>query len=224
MVEGVGQIQVGHVQLIDGGDGRRCPAWRRPIRRRWRRCCRSLFETTGVDITALLARGRQSGPTARSGAAGSSGAGGAAMSLLLSLWSRSSSSSSIVLALVIKRLLYICPPNEVLIFSGGQRASPRGARSATGSSRAGGPCASRCSRRSTRMDLTNMPIEVAGAGRLLEGRHPAQRARHRQRQDRRRAAGAGQRHRALPGRRRATRSWQWPRRRWRATCAACWRP
>jgi uncharacterized membrane protein YqiK len=53
------------------------------------------------------------------------------------------------LSMVLTRFLYICQPNEVLVFSGGQRASA-GARSATGSSRAAARCASRCSRRSTR--------------------------------------------------------------------------
>ena len=30
----------------------------------------------------------------------------------------------IVLAAIIKRIIYICPPNEVLIFSGGHRRIP----------------------------------------------------------------------------------------------------
>ena len=61
------------------------------------------------------------------------------------------------------------------------------------------------------------------AGRVLEGRHSGQRSRHRQREDRGRAAGARQRDRTVPGRRSRRASWRSPRTRWRATCAACWR-
>ncbi len=66
---------------------------------------------------------------------------------------------AIVLLLVIKRLLYICAPNEVLIFSGGQRASSGrkvGYRTIKGGRAVRIPLFETVDR----MDLTNMPIEV----------------------------------------------------------------
>jgi uncharacterized membrane protein YqiK len=54
----------------------------------------------------------------------------------------------IVLMLVVKSLLFICPPNEVLIFSGGQRAAPVAPAGLPHHQGRAGRSASRCSRRS----------------------------------------------------------------------------
>jgi flotillin len=65
----------------------------------------------------------------------------------------------IVLMLVIKRLLYICAPNEVLIFSGGQRASS-GRKVGYRTIKGGRAIRIPLFETVDRMDLTNMPIEV----------------------------------------------------------------
>jgi flotillin len=63
----------------------------------------------------------------------------------------------IVLMILVSRLLYICQPNEVLIFSGGQRsAGRRGYRIIKGGRAVRMPLFEKVDR----MDLTNMPIEV----------------------------------------------------------------
>lgn len=77
----------------------------------------------------------------------------------------------IVLSMVVARLLYICQPNEVLIFSGGQHAS--GARR-VGYHIVKGGRAMRVPllERVDRMDLTNMPIEVQVRGAYSKGGIP----------------------------------------------------
>ena len=106
----------------------------------------------------------------------------------------------LVLSVVLTRFLYICQPNQVLVFSGGQRASAgrkvgyriiKGGRAVRGAAAGDG-----------RLHGSDQHADRGRrAGRLLERRHSGQRSRHRQRQDRGRAAGPRQRHRALPGRR-----------------------
>jgi flotillin len=66
----------------------------------------------------------------------------------------------IVLLLVIKNLLYICSPNEVLIFSGGQRASVSGRKVGYRTIKGGRAIRIPLFETVDRMDLTNMPIEV----------------------------------------------------------------
>jgi flotillin len=77
-----------------------------------------------------------------------------------------------VIALVLTRFLYICQPNEVLIFSGGQTASG-GARK-VGYRIIKGGRAVRIPMLETvdSMDLTNMPIEVAVQGAYSKGGIP----------------------------------------------------
>lgn len=58
VVEGVRRIEVGPIELIDGGDGQALPRLAAAYPTAVAAVLRSLFETTGVDITALLARGR----------------------------------------------------------------------------------------------------------------------------------------------------------------------
>jgi flotillin len=57
VVEGVRKVQVGRIQLIDQ-DGQALPRLAASYPAAVAAVLRSLFETTGVDITALLARGR----------------------------------------------------------------------------------------------------------------------------------------------------------------------
>jgi flotillin len=65
-----------------------------------------------------------------------------------------------VLVLVIKNLLYICPPNEVLIFSGGQRAAASGRQIGYRIIKGGRAVRVPLFETVDRMNLTNMPIEV----------------------------------------------------------------
>jgi flotillin len=67
---------------------------------------------------------------------------------------------AIVLVLVVKSLLYICPPNEVLIFSGGQRAAASGRKVGYRIIKGGRAIRIPLFETVDRMDLTNMPIEV----------------------------------------------------------------
>lgn len=77
----------------------------------------------------------------------------------------------IVLMVIINRLLYICEPNQVLIFSGGRRAS---AGRNVGYRIIKGGRALRIPFFETvdRMDLTNMPIEVVVSGAYSRGGIP----------------------------------------------------
>jgi len=65
----------------------------------------------------------------------------------------------LVLSVIVSRLLYICSPNEVLIFSGGQRASA-GKRVGYRVIKGGRAIRVPMLEAVDRMDLTNMPIEV----------------------------------------------------------------
>jgi flotillin len=65
-----------------------------------------------------------------------------------------------VLMLVVKSLLHICAPNEVLIFSGGQRAAPNGRKVGYRIIKGGRAIRIPLFETVDRMDLTNMPIEV----------------------------------------------------------------
>jgi len=80
--------------------------------------------------------------------------------------------SLIVLALIMKRIIYICPPNEVLIFSGGHRkiADNRtiGYRVVQGGRGVRIPLIEVVDR----MDLTNMMIELRVAGAYSKGGIP----------------------------------------------------
>jgi flotillin len=76
-----------------------------------------------------------------------------------------------VLTLVLRRFLYICQPNEVLVFSGGQRASVGrkvGYRIIKGGRALRIPLLETVDS----MDLTNMPIEVAVQGAYSKGGIP----------------------------------------------------
>jgi flotillin len=55
VVDGVGQIQLGPVQLLDGGDGQTLPRFAAAYPQAVATVLRTLAETTGVDVTALLA-------------------------------------------------------------------------------------------------------------------------------------------------------------------------
>jgi len=55
VVDSVGQIQLGPVQLVDGGDGQTLPRFAAAYPQAVATVLRSLAETTGVDVTALLA-------------------------------------------------------------------------------------------------------------------------------------------------------------------------
>ena len=78
---------------------------------------------------------------------------------------------ALVLSLVLTRFLYICQPNEVLVFSGGQRASVGrkvGYRIIKGGRALRVPLLETVDS----MDLTNMPIEVAVQGAYSKGGIP----------------------------------------------------
>jgi flotillin len=55
VVDSVGRIQLGPVQLIDGGDGQTFPRFAAAYPQAVATVLRSLAETTGVDVTSLLA-------------------------------------------------------------------------------------------------------------------------------------------------------------------------
>jgi flotillin len=78
----------------------------------------------------------------------------------------------LALMLVIKNLLYICAPNEVLIFSGGQRAAASGRRIGYRIIKGGRAIRVPLFETVDRMDLTNMPIEVAVKGAYSKGGIP----------------------------------------------------
>lgn len=78
----------------------------------------------------------------------------------------------VVLSIVISRLLYICQPNEVLIFSGGQRASLSGRRVGYRIIKGGRAVRIPLFETVDRMDLTNMPIEVAVKSAYSKGGIP----------------------------------------------------
>ena len=87
-----------------------------------------------------------------------------------------------VLSVVLTRFLYICQPNEVLVFSGGQRASS-GRKVGYRIIKGGAPSA--CAPGDGRLDGSDQHADRGRrARRLFKGRHPGQRSRHRQRQDR----------------------------------------
>jgi flotillin len=67
VVDSVGQIQLGPVQLVDGGDGQTFPRFAAAYPQAVATVLRSLAETTGVDVTSLLAP--QSGRDGGNGAA-----------------------------------------------------------------------------------------------------------------------------------------------------------
>jgi hypothetical protein len=54
VVDSVGQIQLGPVQLVDGGDGQTFPRFAAAYPQAVATVLRSLAETTGVDVTQLL--------------------------------------------------------------------------------------------------------------------------------------------------------------------------
>jgi len=56
VVQSVGQIQLGPVQLIDGGDGQAFPQFAAAYPQAVAAVLRALADTTGVDVTALLAK------------------------------------------------------------------------------------------------------------------------------------------------------------------------
>ena len=128
---------------------------------------------------------------------------------------------AIVLSLVLTRFLYICQPNEVLVFSGGQRASVGrkvGYRIIKGGRALRIPLLETVDS----MDLTNMPIEVAVQGAYSKGGIPVN------------VHGIANVKIAGGSPCSTTRSsvfwasigrasWRSPRTHWRATCAACWR-
>jgi flotillin len=54
VVDSVGQIELGPVQLVDGGDGQTFPRFAAAYPHAVATVLRALAETTGVDVTALL--------------------------------------------------------------------------------------------------------------------------------------------------------------------------
>jgi flotillin len=79
---------------------------------------------------------------------------------------------AVAISLVVKRLLYICSPNEVLIFSGGQHAAVGGARRGYRIIKGGRAIRVPLFETVDRMDLTNMPIEVSVKSAYSKGGIP----------------------------------------------------
>jgi flotillin len=79
---------------------------------------------------------------------------------------------AVVLVMVVKSLLFICQPNEVLIFSGGQAAGPAGRRIGYRIIKGGRAIRIPLFETVDRMDLTNMPIEVQVKGAYSKGGIP----------------------------------------------------
>jgi len=75
----------------------------------------------------------------------------------------------IVLSMVLTRFLYICQPNEVLVFSGGQRASV-GRKVGYRIIKGGRALRIPLMETVDSMDLTNMPIEVRRFASYPEGK------------------------------------------------------
>ncbi len=69
VVEGVGQIELGPVHLVDNGDGQSLPRFAAAYPLAVATVLRSLAETTGVDVTALLGQNGRAVGTAAFGAA-----------------------------------------------------------------------------------------------------------------------------------------------------------
>lgn len=78
----------------------------------------------------------------------------------------------IVLALILKRIIYICPPNEVLIFSGGHRKIEDGRVIGYRVVQGGRGIRIPLIEIVDRMDLTNMMIELRVAGAYSKGGIP----------------------------------------------------
>jgi len=70
VVDSVGQIQLGPVQLVDGGDGQTLPRLAAAYPQAVATVLRTLAETTGVDVTALLAPVADVAKTATSASSG----------------------------------------------------------------------------------------------------------------------------------------------------------
>jgi flotillin len=68
VVESVGQIELGPVQLIDNGDGQTLPRFAAAYPQAVATVLRALAETTGVDVTALLGANGASAALSASGA------------------------------------------------------------------------------------------------------------------------------------------------------------
>ncbi|MFT3693252.1 MAG: SPFH domain-containing protein [Kofleriaceae bacterium] len=78
----------------------------------------------------------------------------------------------IVLAMILKRIIYICPPNEVLIFSGGHRKLDDGRQIGYRVIQGGRGIRIPLIEVVDRMDLTNMMIELRVAGAYSKGGIP----------------------------------------------------
>ncbi|HEY0707000.1 MAG TPA: SPFH domain-containing protein [Polyangia bacterium] len=78
----------------------------------------------------------------------------------------------LVLVLMIKNLLYICQPNEVLIFSGAKSEASTGRKIGYRIIKGGRAIRVPLLETVDRMDLTNMPIEVQVAGAYSKGGIP----------------------------------------------------
>ena len=74
-----------------------------------------------------------------------------------------------VVVYAIKRLLYICQPNEVLIFSGGRVPRAGGGRVGYRIIKGGRAVRIPIMEKVDRMDLTNMSIDVAVSGAYSRG-------------------------------------------------------
>jgi flotillin len=79
---------------------------------------------------------------------------------------------ALVLLGLVKRLLFICQPNEVLIFSGGQQAAVGGRRLGYRIIKGGRALRIPLFETVDRMDLTNMPIEVSVRSAYSKGGIP----------------------------------------------------
>ena len=99
---------------------------------------------------------------------------------------------------LLRRFLFVCRPNELLVVAGKKHRLPSGESANYTVIQAGSHWRVPFVQSVTRMDIRLVPIELLGDQGALERRHPARRPRHREHQAHEQPAVHLQRGRALP--------------------------
>ena len=187
--------EIGELNVVDGGDGDAFGARRRELPRRGRAGARG----DRPRAWASTSRSARSGRERRGRCVDDRHRPGPRRS------PRSSSSASS--SYTLKNLLFVSSPERGADLLG-RHATPASGRERRLPRRSAAAARVRIPllERVDRMDLSNIPIEIAVKGAYSQGRHPAQRAGRRQREAARRRAAALERRRALPRPQRARRS------------------
>ena len=171
VVESVGQIQLGPVHLIDSGDGQALPKFAASYPLAVATVLRSLAETTGVDVTALLGQsGAAAAAQVAQGADRRSVVTGLVVALVVVV-----ALFGLAISFVLTRFLYICQPNAGARLLG---SAPRAVTGAEGRKvgyriiKGGRAVRIPLIEIVDSMDLTNMPIEVGVQGAYSKGGIP----------------------------------------------------